>query len=84
MIGLAGHCVVGEQEAERVLPEHALVDRDALVRQRVDDAREETLRGNNRVVARMLRGSRGSAMVAITTISVGNRQGNVVAYVQGG
>ena len=33
---LAGPRVVGEQEAQRVLREHALVDRDALVRQRVD------------------------------------------------
>ncbi len=44
--GLAGARVVGEQEAERVLPEHPLVDRDALVRQRVDAGR---LAGEGRV-----------------------------------
>ena len=37
--GLAGPGVVGQQEAQRVLPEHALVDRDALVGEGVDARR---------------------------------------------
>ena len=37
--GLAGARVVGEQEAERLLQQHPLVDRDALVRERIDPGR---------------------------------------------
>ena len=43
---LAGAGVVGQQEAQRLLPQHPFVDRDALVRQRIDPRR---LAGEGRV-----------------------------------
>ena len=59
--GLARSCVVRQQEAEGVLPQHSLVDRYALVRERVD--------------ARGLAGESGVELVAVREAqSLGNRR----------